>query len=94
MAADTLKKLSDDICKNFLGFYPTTNATKPPHIANGLFRCCTGEMCNTRDVHEWIISDGRKGALPSEEIITKYQDILQTKLNNLYMLHILYFDQS
>lgn len=77
MAADTLKKLSDDICKNFLGFYPTTNATKPPHIANGLFRCCTGEMCNTRDVHEWIISDGRKGALPSEEIITKYQDILQ-----------------
>lgn len=77
MAADTLKRLSNDICKDFLGFYPTTNATKPPHIANGLFRCCTGETCNTRDVHEWIISDGRKDAMSSEDIINKYQDILQ-----------------
>lgn len=77
MATDTLKRISEDICKDYLGFYPTTNATKPPHIANGLFRCCTGETCNTRDVHEWIISDGRKDAVSSDVIIDKYQDILQ-----------------
>lgn len=77
MATDTLKRISEDICKDYLGFYPTTNATKPPHIANGLFRCCTGETCNTRDVHEWIISDGRKNALSSDDIIDRYQDILQ-----------------
>lgn len=77
MATDTLKRISGDICKDYLGFYPTTNATKPPHIANGLFRCCTGETCNTRDVHEWIISGGRKDAVSSESIIDKYQDILQ-----------------
>ena len=77
MATDTLKRIGEDICKDYLGFYPTTNATKPPHIANGLFRSCTGETCNTRDVHEWIISDGRKDAIPSSEIINKYQDILQ-----------------
>ena len=77
MATDTLKRISEDICKDYLGFYPTTNATKPPHIANGLFRCCTGETCNTRDVHEWIISDGRKDAVSSEAIIDKYQNILQ-----------------
>lgn len=77
MATDTLKRISEDICKDYLGFYPTTNATKPPHIANGLFRSCTGETCNTRDVHEWIISDGRKDAISSDIIIDKYQDILQ-----------------
>lgn len=77
METDTLKRISEDICKDYLGFYPTTNATKPPHIANGLFRCCTGETCNTRDVHEWIISDGRKDAVSSEAIIDKYQNILQ-----------------
>ena len=77
MAADTLKRISEDICRDYLGFYPTTNATKPPHIANGLFRCCTGETCNTKDIHEWIISDGRKNAVSSDAIIDKYQDILQ-----------------
>lgn len=77
MAADTLKKISEAICDDYLGFSPATNATKPPHIANGLFRYCTGETCNTKDIHEWIISDGRKDAIPSEEIITKYQEILQ-----------------
>ena len=77
MVTDTLKRISEDICKDYLGFYPTTNATKPPHIANGLFRCCTGETCNTKDVQEWIISDGRKDAVSSIDIIDKYQDILQ-----------------
>ncbi len=101
MATDTLKRISEDICKEHLGFYPTTNATKPPHIANGLFRCCTGETCNTRDVHEWIISDGRKKATSSEDIIKKYQDILQNgyqeKATNIKELRFLLddiFDQD
>lgn len=77
MATSTLETISNAICDEFLGFSPTTNATKPPHIANGLFRNCAGETCNTKDVHEWIISDGRKGSVSSEEIISKYQEILQ-----------------
>lgn len=77
MVTNTLEKISKAICDEGLGFSPTTNATKPPHIANGLFRNCAGETCNTRDIHEWIISDGRKGAISSEEIIYKYKDILQ-----------------
>ena len=77
MATSTLEEISKAICDDFLGFSPTTNATKPPHIANGLFRNCAGETCDTRNVHEWIISDGRKDAVNSEEIISKYQKILQ-----------------
>lgn len=77
MATSTLETISKAICDDFLGFSPTTNATKPPHIANGLFRNCAGETCHTKDVHEWIISDGRKDAASSEEIISKYQNILQ-----------------
>lgn len=101
MAADTLKKISEAICDEYLGFSPATNATKPPHIANGLFRYCTGETCNTKDIHEWIISDGRKDAIPSEEIITKYQEILQNgyqeKASNIKELRFLLddiFDQD
>ena len=60
MAADSLKRIGDKICQDYLGFNPTSNSTKPPHIANGLFRACIGETCDTRDVHEWVISDGRK----------------------------------
>ena len=77
MAADTLKRIGDIICKDYLGFNPTSNSTKPPHIANGLFRACTGETCDTRDVHEWVISEGRKNSIPSEAIIENYSDILE-----------------
>ena len=101
MATDTLKKISEVICSEYLGFSPATNATKPPHIANGLFRCCTGETCNTRDIHEWIISDGRKNAISSEDIINKYQEILQNgyqeKASNIKELRFLLddiFDQD
>lgn len=101
MAVDTLKRISEAICDEYLGFSPATNATKPPHIANGLFRYCTGETCNTKDIHEWIISDGRKDATPSEEIITKYQEILQNgyqeKTSNIKELRFLLddiFDQD
>lgn len=77
MAIDKLKQISDIICKDYLGFLPTSNSTKPPHIANGLFRLCTGETCNTRDIHEWIFGDSNKDAISSEEIITKYEDVFQ-----------------
>ena len=77
MAADSLKRIGDKICQDYLGFNPTSNSTKPPHIANGLFRACIGETCDTRDVHEWVISDGRKDALPSEKIVAAYACILE-----------------
>lgn len=46
MAADSLKRIGDKICQDYLGFNPTSNSTKPPHIANGLFRACIGETCD------------------------------------------------
>lgn len=96
MINDTLETMRKAICNEYLGFSPATNATKPPYIANGLFRNCTGETCNTRDVHEWIISDGRKGAVRSEEIISKYQKILQNgereKSSNIKELRFLLED--
>ena len=73
---DKIKSLGDEVCRDFLGFTPTSNSTKPPHIANGLFRECTGEICDFRDVHEWIASERRKNAISSEDIVKKYDDIL------------------
>ena len=35
MANDTLKRIGEFVCTDCLGFAPTSNATKPPHIANG-----------------------------------------------------------
>lgn len=49
--ADTLKRISETICTDYLGFKPTSNSTKPSHIANGLFRNCTGEICNVKDIY-------------------------------------------
>lgn len=77
MAEGTLKRIGEKVCKKeFLGFTPTSNATKPPHIANGLFRAITGETCKSQDVHEWMICEGRKG-ISSEEIIQYYHEILE-----------------
>ena len=80
---DTLDRLSTEIIKEYLIFDPTSNSTKPPHIANGLFRLCAGETCDTKDIHEWIVSERRAKPqnsdkiLSSAEIVDKYQDILQ-----------------
>lgn len=73
---DTLNRLGETVCNEYLGFAPKSDSTKPPHIANGLFRACTGEVCDVTDVHNWIISERRKGVISSEEIVEKYQDIL------------------
>lgn len=77
MAKGTLKDIGEKVCKEWLGFLPTSNGTKRPHIANGLFRSATGETCKTQDVHEWIICEGKKDALTSEEIIQRYHEILE-----------------
>lgn len=73
---DTVKRLGNEVCSEYLGFTPTSNSTKPPHIANGLFRECTGEICDFQDVHEWIVSERRKDAISSEDIRDKYEDVL------------------
>lgn len=73
---DTVKRLGDEVCSDYLGFTPTSNSTKPPHIANGLFREVSGEVCDFRDVHEWIVSERKKAAITSEKIIEKYKDVL------------------
>ncbi len=100
MAVDTLKRIGETVCSQ-LGFQPTSNGAKPPHIANGLFRLCTNEACDTRGIHEWIVSDSRRNAIPSEEIIGKYHTILergtQEKAANIKELRFLLdeiFDQD
>lgn len=77
MANDTLKRIGESVYTDYLGFAPTSNATKPPHIANGLFRACLGETCKTKDIHEWLICEGKKDAVSSERIITAYHEILE-----------------
>lgn len=101
MAIDTLKRIGESVCTDFLGFAPTSNATKPPHIANGLFRACLGEVCNTKDVHEWLIGEGEKNAVSSEKIIASYYQVLERgqmeKISNIKDLRFLLneiFDQD
>ncbi len=80
-SVDTVKRLGDEVCNEYLGFTPTSNSTKPPHIANGLFREVLGEVCDFRDVHEWIVDemkkDDKNNVKTSEEIIEKYKDVLE-----------------
>lgn len=75
---DTVKSLGNKVCSEYLGFTPTSNSTKPPHIANGLFREVSGTECNYEDVHEWMSVTERKKNNPvsCEAIIEKYKDIL------------------
>lgn len=77
MTTDKLKQIGDTISNDYLGFIPTSNSTKPPHIANGLFRHCIGETCDTSDVHEWMFEDNAKNSVSSEEILEKYEKLLQ-----------------
>lgn len=78
MANDSIiKKIGDIICEDgFLGFAPTSNSTKPAHVANGLFRECTGWTCDTKDLNQWIIEEQKKNGVSSQEIIRKYKEIL------------------
>lgn len=81
MAIDTLKQVGDAISADYLGFIPTSNSTKPPHIANGLFRYCIGETCDTKDIHEWAFEDNAKNSTSSEEILEKYEELFQNGQN-------------
>ena len=78
MANDSIiKKIGDKICEDgFLGFAPTSNSTKPAHIANGLFRECTGSTCDTKDLNKWIIEEQKKNGVSSQDIIRYYKEIL------------------
>lgn len=80
---DTLDRLSNEIINDFLILDPTSDSTKPPHMANGLFRLCTGETCDISEIHEWVLSERRlnpkneKKICSSADIVEKYQNILQ-----------------
>ena len=58
MAKSKSGRLSDigrKVCDDYINFLPTSNSTKPPHIANGLFkRCYNGQTCNLIDLHNSI----------------------------------------
>lgn len=74
----TLDNLGAEICGNkYLGFTPTSNSTKPAHIANGLFRTILGETSNLKDIHAWILNESKNKSLSTEEIIEKYANILE-----------------
>lgn len=75
---DTVNRLGNEVCNDYLGFTPTSNSTKPPHVANGLFREVSGEVCDYEDVHEWMSVTERKKKDPisCEMIILKYKDVL------------------
>ena len=82
MATDKLKKIGDTISgAEFLGFIPTSNSTKPPHIANGLFRHCMGETCDTKSIHEWAFEDSAKNTTSSEDILARYEELFQNGCN-------------
>lgn len=91
---DYLIKLSNELFSTqFLGFTPTSNSTKPPHIANGLFRECIGEYWDTEMIHKWIVSEQKENATSSEEIVSEFKSILARKdlenINNIKKLRFL-----
>lgn len=77
MPNDKIRDIGEAICKQVIGFLPTSSSIKPLHIANGLFRRCLGECCDISAVHEWVTSERRKNPaiLSSEKIKQKYEPI-------------------
>lgn len=77
MAKGTLDILADRIAsKEFLGFNPSSNSTKPSHIANGLFRCVTNKEVDNNDLHKWLLYNTVKKTKTSEYIVKEYSSIL------------------
>lgn len=72
---DSLLEYGEAFCDE-LGFTPTSNSTKPLYVANSLFRACTGNKCDVKDVHEWIVSEHKNKAITSEELQTRYASII------------------
>ena len=92
---DYLASLSKELLgAKYLGFTPTSNSTKPPHIANGLFRECVGEYWDTEMIHKWIVSEQKDNATPSDEIVSEFKSILSRKdlenINNIKKLRFLF----
>ncbi len=98
----TLDKLGAEICsRKYLGFVPTSNSTKPAHIANGVFRAVSGEICSTHDVHSWILSESKNNSLSTEEILKQFSGLLENgvhedkdKVKQLRFLLNQVFDQD
>ena len=72
---NTLTEIGKDLCAS-IGFNPTSTSTKPLYVANSLFRACTGIECKLEDVHEWVVSERRVKAKPSQDILDSYKDII------------------
>lgn len=72
---DTLSEIGEALCKS-LGFNPTSNSTKPLYVANALFRMCAGIRCKVDDIHEWVVSERRSKARPSNQILEEYKDVI------------------
>lgn len=78
MAKGSLDILADRIAsKEFLGFNPSSDSTKPSHIANGLFRCVTNKEVDNGDLHKWLLYNTVKKTKPSEDIVKEYPSILE-----------------
>lgn len=78
-AESTLNSLATSIFKDYIGFTPTSNSIKPPHIANSLFRNCIGETFDTSDIHKWIVAE-RKGndkTFSAEQILSTYPELIE-----------------
>ena len=93
MPKDTLSRIGDSIFKEELGFIPTSNSTKPPHIANGLFRMCCDEYSDIHDINSWVVSEDKKNAISTEVLAEDYQDIFSNgkneNINNIKNLRFL-----
>ncbi|MDL2233982.1 hypothetical protein LJC63_10465 [Ruminococcaceae bacterium OttesenSCG-928-L11] len=80
---DTLRdEYGAKLCEE-LGFLPTSNSTKPLYIANGLFRESTGQTCELRDVHKWVVSERRAKAVPSRDLLEEFSSILSDSSRDL-----------
>ena len=84
MATDKLKQIGDAISNDYLGFIPTSNSTKPPHIANGLFRYCIGETCDTKDIHEWMFEDNAKIPFHRRKFLKNTRNCFKTVFRRRY----------
>lgn len=94
----TLLSRGKQINNEYLGFNPTSNSTKPAYIANGIFRNCIHEYCHSKELHNWLVAETKKGALSSEDLIKEYHklfaagedvDIKQVRIFRFFLQNLL-----
>lgn len=76
---DSLKRYSDKVFKEYIGYTPTSDSIRPIYIANGLFRYCLEEYFITNNLHEWVMGGRSKESerLNAEYINNKYKSIIK-----------------